>query len=139
VLDAAQKALYGWRVPRTLAAAHAFLMQLEGFGSFMAAQVVADLKNTEGHPLSFAPDWWNWSAPGPGSLRGLKWLGTPVIRGISYEEIIKELHYKVHELVYPIHMCEQDLQNCLCEFDKYMRVQTGTGRSKRNYDGKPSR
>ena len=30
----------------------------------------------------------------------------------------------------------QDLQNSLCEFDKYMRILNGTGRSKRSYNGK---
>jgi hypothetical protein len=33
-------------------------------------------------------------------------------------------------------LCAQDLQNCLCEFDKYMRVSTGAGRSKRKYNGR---
>jgi hypothetical protein len=37
------------------------LTQLEGLGSFLAAQVVADLKNTTNHPLALADDWWTWS------------------------------------------------------------------------------
>lgn len=119
----------------TLAVAHRYLMKFEGFGSFMAAQVVADLKNSEGHPLQYAKDWWNWSALGPGSLRGLQWVTGRRITPGTYEEVMKDLHVEVEKLVYPIHMCEQDLQNCLCEFDKYMRVRTGTGRSKRKYHG----
>ena len=29
----------------------------------------------------------------------------------------------------------QNLQNCFCEYDKFMRVTEGTGRSKRKYNG----
>ena len=35
----------------------------------------------------------------------------------------------------PVEYDMQDLQNCLCEFDKYMRILHGTGRSKRGYPG----
>jgi len=115
--------------------AHEIIMRFEGFGSFMAAQVVADIKNTHGHPLSLAKDWWNWSAPGPGSMRGLEWVYRRRITPSEYSSVMKDLHVLVEKLVYPIHMCEQDLQNCLCEFDKYMRVKSGTGRSKRSYPG----
>jgi hypothetical protein len=33
----------------------------------------------------------------------------------------------------PLHA--QDLQNCLCEFDKYERVRLGEGRPRSNYPG----
>ncbi len=46
---------------------------LNGIGSFLAAQIVADLKNTKGHALSNALDWDTFCAPGPGSLRGTNW------------------------------------------------------------------
>jgi hypothetical protein len=32
-------------------------------------------------------------------------------------------------------LCFQNLQNCFCEYDKFMRVTNGTGRSKRKYKG----
>ena len=35
----------------TLEDAHDTLMEVRGLGSFLAAQVIADLKNTPGHPL----------------------------------------------------------------------------------------
>jgi hypothetical protein len=116
--------------------AHEIILRFEGYGSFMAAQVVADIKNTEGHPLQNAKDWWTWSAMGPGSMRGLKWVYGRTIRPAEYASIMEDLHPKVEALTAPIKMCAQDLQNCLCEFDKYMRVKSATGRSKRGYPGR---
>lgn len=110
--------------------AHQSLMLIDGLGSFLAAQVVADLKNTTGHQLQAATDWFDFSAPGPGSLRGLSWFHENDITPSKYQDAIEE----VREFLNWEH-CMQDLQNCLCEFDKYCRVLTGTGRSKRNYKG----
>jgi len=127
----------GYGQPLLLSHAHKALMQFEGLGSFLAAQVVADLKNTKGHPLQHASDWWSFVAPGPGSLRGLEWFhGQRTGQGFMWDfmecrDYVDE--HLNHQLVPKF--CNQDLQNCLCEFDKYMRVRTGSGRSKRNYEG----
>lgn len=137
----------------TLEGAYNALIKLEGLGSFLAAQVVADLKNTRGHPLGLADDWWDWSAPGPGSLRGMSWFfynmpdvltksqyegGMKKIRAYVDSQLGHNISFKGAEVVFDNVMpkfCNQDLQNCLCEFDKYMRVKNGTGKSKRNYNG----
>ena len=42
---------------------YARLRDMRGFGSFMAAQVVADVKQVA--PLRNARDWWTFAAPGP--------------------------------------------------------------------------
>lgn len=149
VLPAAYKLLgagrwrgaYGTRP--SLAVRYRDLLTIEGVGSFLAAQILADLKNTEGHPLCGAVDWYSWSAPGPGSLRGLAWFHGMKITEGGYDQAIKEVAVYVNNelpncaLQQPhggmINM--QDLQNCLCEYDKYMRVKNGTGRSKRTYPG----
>lgn len=124
------------------ATAHMALQSLEGLGSFLAAQVVADLKNTVGHPLYDAPDKATFVAHGPGSLRGLQWFwgdGVTVTPGnfISYfracEEYVKE---NWNETLMGLPIDSQDMQNCLCEMDKFMRVSTGVGRSKRGYPGR---
>lgn len=123
----------------TLRATHTALQGLSGVASFMAGQVVADLKNTEGHPLAKAPDWWTWSCPGPGSLRGMSWVHecektTPK----QFEWLMPRLRERIDQetVLRDIpQFCNQDLQNCLCEFDKFMRVKNGTGRSKRKYNG----
>lgn len=127
----------------TLQGSYGSLLRLEGLGSFLAAQVVADLKNTPGHPLQRANDWYTFVAPGPGSRRGISWFyhNTEEHPPSSYEFIpsfkgirdyINE-HWDKTVLGEPI--CNQDLQNCLCEFDKFMRVRNGKGRSKRSYNG----
>lgn len=116
------------------------LQRIDGIGSFLAGQIVADLKNTPGHPLASAPDKETFVVPGPGSMRGVSWFryghgkfacesefedGFPLVR-----EYVDQ-HWP--ESVAPVD--NQDLQNCLCEYDKYCRVATGMGRSKRHYPG----
>lgn len=123
----------------TLEEAHKVLMKIEGLASFLAAQVVADLKNTNRHHLNKAPDWKTFSAHGPGSLRGLTWFFEEKITAKNYQEKIRQA-YEMVEWEIPDKImdtiCYQDLQNCFCEYDKYMRIKNGTGRSKRKYNGK---
>lgn len=117
---------------------HRTLMKIDGLGSFMAAQVVADLKNTKEHPLAAARDWWTFVAPGPGSLRGASWFtyGAPMgVTPSKFQDAFKEIRIYVDREFEGDKFCNQDLQNCLCEYDKYMRVSGGTGRSKRYYQG----
>lgn len=106
-----------------------WLEQFDGLGSFLAGQVIADMKNTLHHPLQGAPDWWTWSAPGPGSLRGLSWYfyGQPTgATAAHYQKLVQLCYDEVMPHVNPevglIHM--QDFQNDLCEFSKYMKVKT---------------
>lgn len=148
VLPSAYKALSNYRttVPlHRLGATAQVLQQIEGVGSFLSAQIVADLKNTKGHPLEHAEDWWTFVQPGPGSLRGASWFhyghvyDHPAVTVSNFAEKFKVIreYYEVEwqkDKSVP-YLCNQDLQNCLCEFDKYMRVRNGTGRSKRRYNG----
>lgn len=119
----------------TLAAAHRALMGVSGLGSFMAAQVVADLKNTRWHPLNKAGDFHSFSAPGPGSLRGLSKFHQQKITPKSYHQALLNARLYVQRQAPALvdGLCNQDLQNCFCEYDKYVRVLTGEGRSKRKY------
>jgi hypothetical protein len=111
----------------SLKSCHEELTCFDGLGSFLAAQVVADMKNTEGHPLQKARDWWEWSSHGPGSLKGLTaYFGTKITPSFydssireCYAEVCNSIDYKI----LPLHM--QDFQNCLCEFSKYERVKVG--------------
>jgi hypothetical protein len=122
-----------WEGCIMLADAHASLTRVDGLGSFLAAQVLADLKNTPKHPLAYALDWWDWSAPGPGSLRGLEAYYGARVTPKSYQQAIKTCHAEVAPLIKPVgrlHM--QDFQNCLCEFSKYTRVLNG-GHARNGY------
>ena len=121
----------------TLAVAHAALMAGDhnGMGNFMAAQVIADCKHTR--LLSNAPDWWDWCAPGPGSQRGLsRLLGMgdefQHFRADTFIEKLSQLRKEIqHEI--KIKLCLQDLQSCLCEFDKFERTLWGEGRPRSRY------
>lgn len=123
----------------TLKDMHSELMKLEGLASFLAAQVVADVKNTPWFKENKKyPDWKTFSAYGPGSLRGLTWFWEKKINAKDYQAAILKAYEKI-ELELPFYiqkkLCMQNLQNCFCEYDKYMRVLNGTGRSKRRYTG----
>lgn len=128
----------------TLAGFHSRLTQYRDMGSFMAAQIVADVKYAEHGPLRQAEDWATWAAPGPGSLRGLNrvcgdppdtpWNGRTPSRvwELRFEEcrqrvLMQLITTALHDLT------GQDLQNCLCEWDKYERVRLGEGRPRSRY------
>lgn len=125
---------------------HANLMRIKGIGSFMAGQIVADLRHV--WPGDWA-DRHTWAPLGPGSRRGMAWLegwdGTeflPSMRQAYFEEQLSTLRAtglkrKTFRKIYEDRQLEaHDLQNCLCEFDKFMRLKTGTGRAKNQYPGR---
>jgi hypothetical protein len=122
----------------TLNSYHMLLGQFHGLGSFMAAQVVADLKYVE--PLKSASDWFTFAASGPGSRRGLNRVLDRSVDATWTEEgwrqSLSVLHRVVSEATEDTNLCglhAQDLQNCLCEFDKYERVRLGEGRPRALY------
>lgn len=124
----------------TLQEFHRHLTQFDGLGSFMAAQVVADIKYAK--PLLTAQDWYTWAASGPGSRRGLnrvvgRELDAPW-REVEWLGALHQLHLQVEPLIkradLPM-LHAQDLQNCLCEFDKYERTRLGQGRPRSTYPG----
>lgn len=109
------------------------LNEYQGMGSFMTAQVIADLKYVP--PLDQASDWWTFAASGPGSRRGLnRVLGNDVKAPWMEDEWFAALNL-VSKQVMPYlrtvniaRLHAQDIQNCLCEFDKYERVRLSEGR-----------
>ncbi len=105
-------------------------------GSFYAAQVVADLKYVG--KLRHARDWWEFVASGPGSRRGLNRVLQRVTDAAwDEQEWIEELRRLRKEISPALakaglpQMHAQDLQNCLCEFDKYERIRLGEGRGRK--------
>lgn len=119
----------------TLAEAHDLLMRQDGLGSFMAAQVLADIKY-------LAPEAWSdfdtFAASGPGSKRGLNRVlrrdKEKPMQEVAFRATLTELRETVNALLgWDEPLTAQDLQNCLCEYDKYERARTGEGTPKQIY------
>ena len=105
------------------------LMMYNGMGNFISAQVVADIKYFDPH-LLHAKDHASFAAPGPGSIRGLAVIeGHSVKQADEFRLALARLHEKIAPMVKAAGMPfvdRQDLQNCLCEYSKYMRsINTG--------------
>lgn len=124
----------------SLAHFYSRLIGFNGVGSFMAGQIVCDTKYTR--LLDTALDWWEFACPGPGSRRGLaRVFKYPVNYNWKPDEWFVSLcglKNSIGPLILnagmpPIHA--QDLQNCLCEFDKYERVRLGEGKPRSKYAG----
>lgn len=114
------------------------LVAERGLGRFMVGQIIADLKYVQ---LRDAKDWWSFAISGPGSRRGMnRLMGNPVKQNWREEDWFEELkllrkivNANLPRKMEPLH--GQDLQNCLCEFDKYLRAKTGEGRPKQKFQG----
>lgn len=108
-----------------------------GWGPFMAYQVVVDLRHTR--YLRDAPDINSWSALGPGSRRGLNRLaGRPVGYALGQAEGLEEMlslwrSQDEWRAPWVPHIELSDIQNCLCETDKHLRVLGGEGKPRSLY------
>lgn len=125
------------RLGDTLCSWHMALGMFDGLGSFLSGQVVADMRYVE--PLLSASDWNTFACSGPGSRRGLnRVLGRAPSTHWSEDEwrrYASKLQVYVNTALrrHKIELHGQDLQNCLCEADKYFRTQAGEGRPKQLY------
>ena len=90
-------------------------------------------------------DFHTFAASGPGSKRGLnRVMGRRTESHWperEFREVLAILRNRVNKKLlwwagHPI--TAQDLQNCLCEFDKYERARLGEGRPKQKYRPKRS-
>ena len=108
-------------------------LRVPGIGTFLSAQIIADLKYSR--VLKGAKDWLYWCSPGPGSTMGLNFLHerqelTPIIDA----QFVKEVN-EVRELLRHAgtDLDSQNVQNCLCEFSKYVRAKHFGKRLKSGY------
>ena len=115
----------------TLRAAHGALCGVNGLGSFLAGQVVADLKNDR--YLADAEDWWTWSCIGPGSKKGLDLLFGGGTTARNYSERMCILNSALSADISAMRLHMQDLQNALCEYSKYHNYMYGSGGRRRIY------
>jgi hypothetical protein len=132
----------------TLASFCTRLMTLNGIQGFIAGQVIADAKYAD-EDLAEAFDWHTFAISGPGSKRGMNrvlsaqvnrpwreesWKASLLLLRDGTNAALKKLHKKNKPDDYPpLHA--QDVQNCLCEFDKYERVRLGEGKPRSTYPG----
>lgn len=119
----------------SLADCHRWLESHYAVGSFTAGQILADWKYADPEAWS---DFNSFAPSGPGSRRGLNRvmgndLNAPWKEPV-FRTVLNELRLKVNkELGWPIGITAHDIQNCLCEFDKYERARLGEGTPKQIY------
>jgi hypothetical protein len=122
---------------RSRATAAEVLRACYGWGPFMAGQVVDDWSWTP--LLRDATDHYAWAPQGPGSVRGLnRLLGRPLAKPFGEAEWCAHLVALRSQVIQELggdfaDMTLMDLQNCLCETDKYERVRLGEGRPRSLY------
>ena len=122
---------------RSVEAAWAAVKGHYGWGSFMAGQLVADLTYTP--LLDNAPDLYTWAPLGPGSRRGLNRMHRQELTKVWSQDAAVEVMRHLRELILSElglsfrEMTLHDVQNCLCEVDKYLRVKSGEGRPRSLY------
>ena len=123
---------------------------LYGFGNFLAYQILVDLryplKCYGGKPLlPFSND--DWATPGPGAKRGLKMLLKDCVKTDSLDVMRwlrdnQEAEFHRLDLSFPylknesgkdIKLSLSNIQGCLCEFHKYVKILEKTGRGRRKF------
>jgi hypothetical protein len=138
----------------TAAEVYAHLRSMPGFGNFLSYQVLVDLL----YPLQiygnrpllpYSHD--DWSSPGPGAQRGIGMLlsqGSTAehlavmswLRDHQSDEFARlglDFPYLQDQAGQPIRLSLANIQNCLCEFHKYVKISTGTGRGRRKFAPSP--
>ena len=120
---------------------------LQGFpciGSFMAYEIVSDLRHTD--LLRSAPDINTWAAPGPGACRGLSWLEDGTIDSVHYgskvdrDKAIRMMRTLLENSRSDINWPQdwprweiREVEHWLCEYFKWVRVHKLGDRMKRRY------
>jgi len=117
----------------TLEEANSRLRMQAGFGGFMAYEVITDLRHTP--VLWSATDTMTWCHLGPGAVRGIKRLFPNVQRSeyLPRTQTLLSESTRLPSWVPKLEM--RDIEHCLCEFDKYMRVKLDEGRPRSRYNG----
>ena len=135
---------------RSPADIHAILAAQDGFGNFLSYQVLVDLlyplKRYDGRPLlPFTHD--DWASAGPGAMRGVRMLLAEGVRP-DYLDVMRWLRWNQRSefarlgLDFPflraangaeMEISLANIQNCLCEYHKYVKIRDGVGRGRRKF------
>jgi len=124
----------------TLATFAARVIAVKNQGRFMVGQMIADAKYAD-NVLMECRDWHTFAVSGPGSRRGMNRVFNRDVHFHWNEDDWHRHLMMLQEAVNPSlpqgweKLHAQDLQNCLCEFDKYERVRLGQGRPRSLYQG----
>jgi hypothetical protein len=109
------------------------LAELPMVGRFVAYELACDLRYTK--VLERATDKRTWANLGPGADRGLRWLLNGTVesqrvtqgRGVELmRELLRIAPAALPKGFPPLEM--REVEHSLCEFDKYMRLKTNTGK-----------
>ncbi len=126
------------------------LRSAHGFGNFLAYQVLVDLlyplpiyNNTPLLPYSHD----DWASAGPGAQRGIsmllkeeveaenldvmRWLR--INQNVEFNRLGIQFSYLRDHEGNIIEISLANIQNCLCEFHKYVKITEGTGRGRRKF------
>ncbi len=130
--------------------AYSVIRGIDGFGDFLSYQVLVDLlypiKSMEGKSLlPFSND--DFVVPGPGARRGISMMldgeaeinGAEVVRWLrgnqkqEFQRLCLKFPYLKDGSGKEILLTLANVQNCLCEFHKYVKISEGTGRARRRF------
>jgi hypothetical protein len=123
--------------PETMLEMWTYLEGRPGLGSFMAGQIVADMRWV--HPELPWSDKMTWAPRGPGSIRGAnRLIGQPLSNSMPYNEWLEVVQRAMGHVAKRLPKIAQrmelmDMQNCLCEYDKYQRLKRGEGSVRAKY------
>lgn len=113
-----------------------------GISSFLAGQIIADVKNTKGSSLYNASDKKTFVCHGPGSMRGLGYYTGKKITPNNFLIEFKYAHEDIlmildknnrRDIVLQL-LDAQNFQNCFCEFSKYCKLLDNPRAKHRIYD-----
>ena len=135
--------VFGWVMgAASLKERHGFIAGLQGFGPFLAYEVVTDM-NYAVHlnPNGFTED--DWANPGPGCRKAIDLMILPHTIDITYESVMRTLRVLQYEyftaLEIPFNYLEgqydlslRNIEHSLCEYYKYDRAKR-TGKARRKY------
>lgn len=138
---------------KDLPTAYSCILSEDGFGNFLAYQTLVDLmyatKQEKGRPLlPFSHN--DWAAAGPGARRGIDILRfNPSVSDLTvmrwlrdsqkpeFERLSLDFPYLRDEMGKVVPISLANVQNCLCEFHKYLKIKEGTGRGRRLFTPRP--
>lgn len=123
---------------------HKIIENLEGFGPFLAYEVVTDLGYSEElNPRGFTED--DWANPGPGCRKAIDLILPPNKRkqiSVTYEDVILALrvlqneYFEFLEIGFNFlderELTLRNIEHSLCEFYKYSRAKH-SGKARRKY------